>query len=50
MKVENFTELFSDPVNRIERCHGLLKNHGNPFAPNFMHLIGFEADDILSLE
>ena len=43
-------ELFADPVHGIERRHGFLKYHGDPIAPDPVHLVGGKLQDIIPPE
>ena len=38
MQQQNFRNLFFDTVERIERCHRLLKHHGDGFAAQRTHI------------
>src|SRR5512142_1645520 len=39
MERERFHDLLADGEHRVERRHGLLKNHANPAAANRAHLL-----------
>jgi hypothetical protein len=50
MQGEHFGDLVADGENRIERCHRLLKDHGDALSADFSHLLLAELDQVLPLE
>ena len=50
MQAKHFPHLIPHREDRVQRRHGLLKNHGNPVASDFAH-IGFrKLEKILAVE
>ena len=50
MKLYSFGDLISDTHNRIQGSHGILKNHGNPFSPDFPHFVIMKHQKIFPLQ
>ena len=48
--MQRLADLFADGHHRIERGLRLLKNHGNFFPPDFLHLIFVKIQKILAFE
>ena len=46
----HLTNLIAAFIDRVERGHGLLENHGNAFASYFGHLLFAEAFDFLAFD
>ena len=50
MSYQGLGELLADGVDRVERGHGLLKNHGDIVSPYSLNIFSAQLQQILSVE
>ena len=50
MQKQWFQQLVTDGIHRIERGHGLLKDHGNIIAPDMAYLVHGELENVAAVK
>ena len=50
MLAQRLTDLVADGEQGVQRCHRVLQDHRDPFAPNVLHFVFGFSDEILALQ